>query len=84
MATFANPPPRFPSFDCPVIWEWTISNTRSEQHQLIARAVVVPLPEKMSHGNGDDAVDGDDIYRAEESDSGSEEVFGSRTVIRTR
>ena len=41
----------------------------------------MPLPETMSHGNGDDAVDGDDIYRAEESDSGSEEVFGSRTVI---
>ena len=60
-----------------MIWEWTIGDTRSEEHQLIARTVAL-LPE-TSHGIFDNAaaVDGNDLDRAEESDSGSEDVLGS-------
>ena len=56
ISLFTNPP-RFPFYDCPVIWKWTISNgstaaaVRSDQQpQLVSRAVMAhPRVQASTH-----------------------------------
>ena len=80
ISRFQNPPPLFRGEDCPVIWEWTISD-RSASPSAACTVACTQLEHETADDadqldNGDNSPIRGDVAGAEESDSGSEEVFG--------
>ena len=62
----------FPYPDCPVIWEWLVGESPGSSS---SSSVDVPLRERSESTNEEDESCSNE--HAEESDSGSEETFGT-------
>lgn len=86
---FRNPPPLFPATDCPVVWEWAVDvssaaassfqPSRDHEFDINSRHSGVPqvaMVSSLARRVGEDAED-QLLEEAEESDEGSEEMFGN-------
>ncbi|XP_062523881.1 uncharacterized protein LOC134198488 isoform X2 [Corticium candelabrum] len=89
---FQNPRPLFPAVDCPVIWEWAVCDQHAHVDVTLSclEGASSYLQQEVSyHFEGEKEDSGEDlpdvfgaIEAAEESDSGSEEVYEDKATFK--